>query len=113
MNNADTAIPPPELGLDPIAIHLWYVRRDVADIKKTQKENNEDVKNQFDDLRNGYLTKTDFAEHLKADADHEDRIRVIEKFNDNLLGRMWGIGIGATVIGSVLTLLGTYAIGKL
>lgn len=50
-----------------LTTHFSYLRRDVDEIKNAVK-----------DLKNGYVTRLDFDEHLKADDDHEKRIRTIE-----------------------------------
>ncbi len=64
----ETKTPPPiDQGSSGTAIHLAYIRRDIDDIKST-----------LTGLKNGYVTRIDFEEHLKADADHEARIRTLE-----------------------------------
>jgi hypothetical protein len=72
---------------DGVSIHLSYIRRDIDEMKQSLK-----------DLKSGYVSLSDFAEHLKADADHETRIRSIEGFKDTLIGKLVGAGI---VIGAV------------
>jgi hypothetical protein len=39
----------------------------------------------------GLITRTEFAEHLRVDDDHEQRIRVIEKASEEALQRTGGI----------------------
>lgn len=69
MNDSESkpSLPPPELSADP-GVHLWYMRRDISEIKTSINE-----------LKNSYVTQKDFSEHLKADEDHENRIRTIEQ----------------------------------
>lgn len=66
-----------------LATHFSYLRRDVDELKTLIK-----------DQRNGYVTRGDFEEHLVADADHEQRIRTIEK-------RMWQL-VGVSSLGSAV-----------
>ncbi len=64
----DVHMPAPEVTKDPLSVHLWYMRKDIGEIKNT-----------LSTMRDGFVTRTDFEEHLKADEDHEERIRTIEK----------------------------------
>lgn len=77
------------------------MRRDIGEIKSSLNE-----------LKNSYVNRNDFDEHLKADEDHEVRIRAMETFQNTLMGKMWGIGIIASFGGGFLTLVGTYLIDK-
>ncbi len=68
MDKTQPPIPSPEVMTDPVSVHMWYMRRDIGEIKIT-----------LSNLKDGYVSRTDFDEHLKTDADHEVRIRTIEK----------------------------------
>lgn len=80
----DSKIPPPVESTDSTAVHLAYMRRDVDEIKNVLKG-----------LVDGYVTRLDFDEHLKADVDHETRIRALEKSADEVktLIKTWGSAI--------------------
>lgn len=91
MNETSPKLPPPELGSDPLSIHLWYVRRDVGEIKST-----------LSDMKNGFVTRVDFDEHLKSDTDHENRIRTIEQSTWKNLGFSSAIGAVISLIGASL-----------
>lgn len=102
----ETKSPPPvTLDSDGIAIHLNYIRRDIDEIKVNQKANSEAVQSAFNDLKNGYVSRLDFNEHIKQDEDHETRIRGLQTFQDNLTGRMWGIGVLSGLVMGVISLL--------
>lgn len=62
-----------------VAVHLAYIRRDIDEIKVNQDKNNLDLKESIKDLKNGFVTHTEFAETEKITDDHENRIRTIEK----------------------------------
>jgi hypothetical protein len=74
-----------------VNITLSYIRRDITEISK-----------KLDTMASGNVTRVDFEEHLKADADHEARIRNLESFKETLIGKMWGVGIlvsaGTTIV---------------
>lgn len=66
----ETKTPPPVTSpgnIGELATHFSYLRRDVDEIKTG-----------FKDLKNGYVTRIDFEEHLKTDEDHENRLRMLE-----------------------------------
>ena len=91
----DKQIPPPiDAGSDPMNIHLSYIRRDIDSINKT-----------LDGLVSGYVSRVDFIDHLKDDADHESRIRSLEEFHNTLLGKMWGIGILVGGLSSIISFM--------
>lgn len=91
METIETKIPSPETSSDPMSVHLWYVRRDISEIKGT-----------LSDLKNGYVTRTDFDEHLKTDADHESRIRTLEKNMWKWIGASSIISAGAAYVAQFL-----------
>ncbi len=59
---------PLEVNSDRMSVHFSYLRRDIDEIKASLKI-----------LSVGFVSRTDFEEHLKADEDHESRIRSLEK----------------------------------
>lgn len=70
---------PVDTGNDTVSVHLSYIRRDIDQIRTDLTKNSQEVKGAIDELRNAYVTRTDFSEHEKKDEDHETRIRTIEK----------------------------------
>ncbi len=91
-----------------VAIHLSYLRRDM-----------QIMTSKLDGLSNNFASKEDlnsteknsvarFSENKALIDDHEIRLRIVEKFVNNLTGRMWGIGIAASVIGGLITLVVNY-----
>ncbi len=72
-NMPDTEIKtPPPVDSAGMNIHMSYVRRDIDEIKVILK-----------DIKNGYVSSGDFAEHVKISGglldDHEKRVRAIEE----------------------------------
>ncbi len=57
-----------------MATHISYMRRDIDEMKGIQR----DMNTKLDQLGTQYVERTEFLEHLKADADHEARIRAME-----------------------------------
>lgn len=86
-----TTSPPISENNDGISIHLSYLRRDVSDIKITLNK-----------LEGNYVTQNDFKEHLKADDDHEQRIRSLEKALWKYVGFSSAISAILAVGGSAL-----------
>lgn len=101
------SLPPPiSDNNDAVSIHLSYIRRDILDIKNTQNESNVEFRKEFTDLKNGFVSRTDFDEHLKADEDHEQRIRVIEK-------SLWKFLGASSAISAIISLIGSYILNHI
>ncbi len=54
------------------ALNIQYIQRDIMEIKQALK-----------DQSGLYLDKKEFSNHLKADEDHENRIRILEKSTED------------------------------
>ncbi len=79
-------------NIEGIAIHLSYVRRDMDTMIK-----------KLDGLGSSFVTASDFAEHLKADEDHEKRIRALEEAtSENPLVKRIVYGAVAIILTTVL-----------
>ena len=86
---------PPDTVTNPMDLHLWYVRRDIGEIKVSIAE-----------LKNGYVSNVDFFEHKKADEDHEQRIRALEESR-------WKIAGSTGVIVGFISIIGSYLVNLL
>jgi len=103
--------PPPveTIAGDGVSIHLSYIRRDIDEMKQTSLKSYENINSKLDELKNGYVTVNEFTEHLKADEDHEQRIRVIETFMNTLIGKMVVSGsVGGVVVGLIFVIINHY-----
>ena len=95
----DIKIPAPvDTGNDTVSVHLSYIRRDIDQIRTDLTKNSQEVRGAIEDLKNAYVTRIDYEEHLKADDDHENRIRNIEK----TLWKYVGASSAISAIGSAL-----------
>lgn len=76
---------------DGMSVHIQYIRRDIDEIKLNLR-----------DLKDNYVTNTDFQSHLKIDEDHEKRIRTLEDSVTKIVSMMktWGIA-GAVLLGGL------------
>ena len=83
-------IPPPIIIEDSqsVATHLSYVRRDLDQYNINQKQGFHDMNGRIDSLdekldrmAEGFVSQSQFSDHLKVDNDHENRIRELEKFS--------------------------------
>ena len=92
MEHPDSQVPIPN-NIEGVSIHLSYLRRDMESMNK-----------KLDNLAGIFVTTVDFAEHLKADADHEARIRTLEGFINTFEGKMWGIGVMGSGIAAILSI---------
>lgn len=54
------------------------------------------------EIAQGYVTHAELREHIKVDEDHENRIRELKAFQDTLSGKMWGIGMAAGALSSII-----------
>ena len=89
---SDAAVAASSIQSSAISVDITRIKEDIKEIK--------------DDLKEGsrqYVNNTDYAEHLKADADHETRIRVLEQ-------SMWKQVGMSSVISSVIAVGITIAI---
>lgn len=76
------------------ALHLSYIRRDVDQqridnnraFEKLDRSISE-INSKLDTMQLGFVTRSEFADHIKIDDDHENRIRVIEKAAEEALQR--------------------------
>ena len=59
-NNMQPGATIPPLANDAVGIHLSYISRDLVDIKKTQKENWEAIRQDLHDLKGVYITREEF-----------------------------------------------------
>lgn len=84
MENTDLPVQSPT-DLGGVAIHLSYLRRDIYTLS-----------NKIDNISVNFVTINDFREHLKADDDHEQRIRTLEQ-------AMWKYIGTASVISGIIT----------
>lgn len=98
------SIPPADpTGLDgTVGVHMGYMRRDIDEIKTIITETNKKI----DTLANSFVTHGEFSEHLKADKDHEDRIRILED------SRMKVVVLTGTITG-FLSIIGSYLLSLL
>ncbi len=86
-----TKLPPPVIPTGDVSTHLSYMRRDMDETKINAAKSFDkldrsiaDINSKLDRLTDGYVTRIDFDEHLKADADHEARIRILETASSDL-----------------------------
>ncbi len=103
----EVKIPPPiDTGDGNMNIHLSYLRRDFVEEKLARRKQHEEIMSKLEAIQSQYVSRVDFEEHLKADEDHEIRIRNIEK-------SIWRWG-GMLALGSaILSIVGSYLISKI
>ncbi len=80
-------IPPPVIvSQGDTNTHLSYIRRDIDQQKidtnkgfdKLDKSITE-INVKLDNFTSGFVNRVEFAEHLKIDNDHENRLRILEE----------------------------------
>ncbi len=114
MNEEKTKIPAPiTSSSSDVATHLSYMRRDIDQGNINQKQGFDEISKRMDKLdykldvmSNGYVTRMDFDEHLKADADHENRLRVLEESR-------WKVVAITGVITGFLSVAGSYILSMI
>lgn len=105
-----------------VGVNIDNIKVNIKEIKDTLKE-----------MSSLYLPKAEFIEHIKIDDDHEKRIREVERlsleshkihdvfwktntenaekidkikeFQDTLTGKMWGVGVMASTIASIIVII--------
>lgn len=78
-----------------VNLTLGYIRRDLLTIS-----------NKLEGISSNFVTISDFTEHLRADADHEARIRVLEQ-------AMWKYIGWASAVAAAISLVGSYVLQKI
>lgn len=101
----DKTPPPIELENSSMNVHLSYIRRDLDELKSIQKSQHAENLAKLDSLHNSYVTRIDFEEHLKADEDHEKRIRGLEQEEWKRTGINTILGAGAGIIAAIVVKL--------
>lgn len=91
---------------EPTSAQIAIVSNDISYIKSDIKE----IKDSVKELTSQYVTQLVFNDHLKADEDHEKRLRIIEKeAENNALVKKIVYGLVAlilvSVIGAILALV--------
>lgn len=89
-----------------IPTHLFYISKSIGEIKEKQDKAFEENRKNFDDIKNSYVPRMEFEEHMKADEDHEQRIRILEESR-------WKVAGATGIIASVLSVIGSYLISLL
>lgn len=78
-----------------MSVDIGYIKADIKEIKDFQK-----------DVVKSFITTSDFTEHLKADADHEVRIRALEdQKSENALVKKLVFGCVTVILVGVVSAL--------
>ena len=102
-----TAEPVSPLPIEPsngqgMSVHLSYIRRDVDDLKVLQKSQHIELLQKLNELQAVYPTRKEFDEFVsgfqKLIADHETRVRALEKAMWKWVGTASTIGAVASII---------------
>lgn len=80
--------------LSDIKSNLAVNSSETINIKSTIAE----IKTDLRDIKSNFVTQTQYK-------DHEDRLRNQESFQDTLTGKMWGIGIMASIVVGCLSIV--------
>ena len=79
---------------------------DVHNLRKSQDIFHTEIKGEFKDLKDNYSLRINKLEEIKLDKvehhDHEERLRVVERSQENLLGKL---SVVAVVVSIGVTLL--------
>lgn len=78
-----------------VGVNIDNIKVNIKEIKDTLKE-----------MSTQYVPRHDYEEHLKADEDHENRIRKVEVEQTALSGRILGI---ITTVGAVFAIISLIA----
>lgn len=105
MNDGSSTPPPVMIGGDQ-TVHLGYMRRDLDDLKRNQDANFKALSETLAQIRDGHLTRAEFADHLKADEDHERRIRSLEQ-------ERWKLAGASGIVASAVSLLASFLLQRL
>ncbi len=91
--------------LSDIKANLAVNSSETVNIKTTISE----IKVDLREIKSNFVTQTQHKVLVDALADHENRIRANETFDDTLTGKMWGIGVLVSfVVGIATIIIGHY-----
>jgi hypothetical protein len=80
---------------------IAYIKADLAAIKIT-----------LDKQPNSFVNVDKFNEVIKTEADHESRLRDVEKFKDTLNGKVLGVAASVSFVFGILDLVVWHFFGK-
>lgn len=83
-------------------IHMYYIRRDLDDLRTLQNKQHTEIMQKFLELTTLYPTKQEFSSIIKNIRDHEERIRTVEHSVWKWTGIASGVSVVATLIVNIL-----------
>lgn len=93
MAQADETIPAPQTPAE-IAIHIGYLRRDIAGVSEKQESNFKEIRDAIANLGEHFIGEQEFRPVAETVASHSKEIGTIRTWKDNLQGRMIGFAAG-------------------
>jgi len=108
MADTESTIPPPQTPAE-IAIHIGYLRRDIAGIAERQEKDMKELRIALQDLGTHFVSEAEFRPYADQTQANKKDLETLKSWRDNLSGRMVGFAAGisgASALGaSVLTSL--------
>ncbi len=106
MNPDPTPLPVELANGQGITVHLSYIRRDVDELKTSQAKWHTELLQRLNEMQALYPTRKEFDEVIKPInemiADHEIRIRVIEKAMWKWVGIASCVGVTASILSKLI-----------
>jgi hypothetical protein len=92
-------------SLSELNIHIGYIRQRIMDNSAANKANFQELKEQISLQAHTFVLHDEFKPIAKA----VEEMKIVQKdlvtFKDTLTGKMWGIGVVAGLVVSIITFL--------
>lgn len=93
MAEAEGTIPAPQTPAE-IAIHIGYLRRDIAGVSEKQESNFKEIRDAIAGLGDHFVGEQEFRPVADTVEAHSKEITTMRTWKDNLQGRMIGFAAG-------------------
>ena len=93
MADAESTIPAPQTPAE-IAIHIGYLRRDIAQIGERYESGMKELFTRFETLTDHFITEAEFRPVADQGDSNAKDIKALNSWKDNLQGRMAGFAVG-------------------
>lgn len=94
--------------LKELNIHLGYIREKMNSNNNERKADMLEIKTRLTEVATNQVSVVDFENVKKDVGDHKAVLAILVQFKDTLIGKMWGIGIGAGVLVSIITFIANH-----
>lgn len=93
MADAESTIPAPQSPAE-IAIHIGYLRRDIASIGERYEAGMKEISSRLESLGDHFITEAEFRPVAELAETNQKSISSLKEWKDNLNGKLIGFATG-------------------